>query len=310
MAPRVDMLYFFLIAVAVFFSVLIAALIVFFAVKYRRRSADEQPKAIGVDVRLEILWIVIPFIIAMAMFFWGAVIYLSMAKPPANAIPVYVVGRQWMWKFQHQNGKREINELHVPLGQPVRLIITSEDVIHSLFIPAFRVKMDAVPGRYTSLWFEATRAGSHHLFCAEYCGTQHSQMAGQVIALSPPDYEAWLAQGATGREPLASAGENLYQRLGCTGCHMAGPTAGMTVRAPGLQDLYGKRVQLENGRSVIADEGYLRESVLRPRAKMVAGYQPIMPVFENQVSEEELVQLIAYLKTLRSAEGGTEGSAP
>ena len=295
MASRVDALYFFLVGLAVFFAVLIAGLIVFYAVRYRRRSKDE----VGIEVHggyaLEIAWTVIPFIITMIIFVWGASVYFAMSKPPDDTIDVYVVGKQWMWKFQHLDGQREINELHVPVGRAVRLIMTSEDVVHDVFVPAFRVKADVLPGRYTHIWFQATKPGRYRLNCAEYCGTRHYAMGGEVIVMEPAEYETWLS-GGTGEGSLASSGEKLFADLACNTCHR--PDA--QGRGPVLNGLFGKTVQLAGGGTVVADEAYVRESILNPQAKVVSGFQPIMPTFQGLVSEEQLLQLIEYVKSLHA----------
>jgi len=295
MAPRVDALYFFLIAVAVFFSVLIAGLIVYFAVRYRRRT----PEGVGVNIHggllLEIAWTVIPALIAAVIFVWGASVFFAMSRPPDETLNIYVVGKQWMWKFQHLDGQREINELHVPVGRAVKLIMTSEDVIHDVFVPAFRVKADVLPGRYTNIWFQATKPGRYHLFCAEYCGTRHSGMIGEVIVMEPSEYEAWLS-GSRVEGSLASTGEKLFQNLACITCHRA-DTQG---RGPVLQGLFGKTVQLQGGETVVADEAYIRESILHPAAKITAGYQPIMPTFQGLISEEQLLELVEYIKSLNT----------
>lgn len=294
-APRVDLLYFFLLGLAAFFTVLIAALVVYFSIKYRRGNAnvDRTPTS-GHPFALEIAWMVIPFVIAMTIFGWGATLYFSGYRPPAEAMEVRVVAKQWMWKFQHSNGRCEINTLHAPLGQPVKLTMISEDVIHSLFIPAFRIKRDVLPGSYAGCWFEATRTGEFHLFCAEYCGTNHSRMKGSVVVMEPAEYEAWLAGGVANESPTA-AGKRLFEELRCVSCHM--PEAG-PVRCPPLQNVFGHEVVLTGGQTVTADEDYLRESILRPGAKVVKGYEPVMPSFDGQVDEEQLIQLIAYLKSL------------
>jgi cytochrome c oxidase subunit 2 len=297
MAPRVDALFFFLIAVAVFFSSLIFFLIIVFAVRYRRRSEDERPPQIEGDVPLEILWSGVPLALTMVMFVWGAIVFFDMSNPPTNALEVNVVGRQWMWKVQHPEGQSEINELHVPAGQPVKLMMTSEDVIHDFFLPAFRVKKDVLPGRYTMVWFEATKAGEYHLFCSQYCGTQHSGMVGRVVVMEPAEYQKWLSGGAPGVS-MVDTGESLFQRFGCTTCHRAGGTP----QGPALTGLFGKTVKLQDGRSVTADEDYIRESIVDPRAKIVAGYQPIMPTFKGLISEEGTLQLIAYIKSLSMEE--------
>jgi cytochrome c oxidase subunit 2 len=297
----VDALLYYLLGISIFFSGLIFLLLFIFAIRYRRRAlAEPPPPSILGDLRLEILWTVVPFVITMSIFLWGASLYFTMSRPPAAALEVQVVGKQWMWKIQHPDGQREINELHVPLGRPVKVTMTSEDVIHSFFVPAFRVKMDAVPGRYTTLWFEATRAGEYHLFCTEYCGTVHSGMVGRVVVMEPVQYQQWLSGGVPG-EPLAMAGERLFQQLGCVSCHRAEAQA----RGPALEGIFGKPVRLQSGDMVRVDEAYIRESILNPNAKIVAGYQPIMPTFQGQISEEGVLQIIAYLRSLHRAEGGT-----
>jgi cytochrome c oxidase subunit II len=301
-AGRVDLLFFFMVAVSVFFFGLIAGLIAFFSVKYRRRGGETKARTYREDMRLEILWIAVPSGISLVMFFWGAFLYLDMFRPPPNALDMYVVGKQWMWKVQHPQGPREINELHVPLGQAVRLILSSDDVIHSFFVPAFRTKMDAVPGRYTSLWFRATRQGVYHLFCAEYCGTEHARMVGRVVVMKPSDYEAWLGRRGTGRPPMAAGGETLFRNLGCATCHPAGAAAGPGLRGPSLAGLFGKGVLLQSGRTVRADENYIRESILVPGRQVVAGFQSIMPSYEGQIKEDDLAQLVAYIKSLGKPE--------
>jgi cytochrome c oxidase subunit II len=293
LAGQVDSLYFFLVAVTAFFSLLIAGLVIYFAVKYRRRSESEPPPAPAARATaLEIVWSVIPFIISMVIFFWGASVFFTINRPPDNALEVYVVAKQWMWKLQHMEGQREINELHIPLGRAVRLKMTSEDVIHSFYVPAFRVKQDVLPGRYTSLWFQPTKPGKYHLFCAEYCGTKHSGMVGWVYVMDPPEYQAWLSGGA-GEGSLASRGDKLFTDLACVNCHRADGSG----RGPSLENLLGKTVELENGTKVTADDDYLRESILSPQAKIVKGYQPIMPTFQGLVTEDQLLQLIEYIKS-------------
>ena len=292
-AGRVDALYYYLLSVSGFFILLIFALIFLFAIKYRRRSEDEQPPPILGSIPLEVAWIAIPFILVMVMFGWGASLYFTAFSPPADALEIFVVGKQWMWKVQHPEGRREINELHVPIGYPVKLTMTSQDVIHSFYVPAFRIKMDAVPGRYTSTWFQASKTGTFHLFCAEYCGTAHAGMVGQVVVMKPSEYEQWLRTGAP-EEPLAAAGERLFQQLGCSGCH----SPNSIVRAPPLEGIYGKPVPLQSGHVVTADESYIRDSILLPQKDVVAGYAPVMPTFQGRISEEELMQIIAYIRSL------------
>ncbi len=300
-AGQVDALYFFMVAVTAFFSLLIAGLIVFFAVKYRRRHDDEVGVAIHGSLALELLWTVIPLIISLGMFTWGAVVFFDLYRVPAGAMEVFVVGKQWMWKVQHMGGQREINELHVPVGRPVKLIMGSEDVLHSYYIPAFRVKADVIPGRYSALWFQATKPGRYHLFCAEYCGTKHSGMIGSVIAMEPAAFQAWLSGGPAEESPVA-AGAKLFQDQACFTCHQGGDQQ----RGPVLTNLFGSQVQLEGGGTVSADDAYLRESIMLPQAKIKAGFQPIMPTYQGLVTEEQLMQLIAYVKSLT----GPGGAAP
>ena len=294
-APRVDALYFFLLAIAIFFGLLIAGLIVYYAVKFHRRSPDAVGARIHGGMVLEVTWTVVPLLITMVIFVWGASVYFAMARPPDETLNIYVVGKQWMWKFQHLDGQREINELHVPVGRPVKLITTSEDVIHDFFVPAFRVKADVLPGRYVTIWFQPTRPGRYHLFCAEYCGTRHSGMIGEVVVMEPNEYETWLSGGAA-EGSLASAGAKLFQDLACNTCHR--PDA--QGRGPVLEGLFGKTVTLQSGETVTVDEAYVRESILTPSAKITAGFQPIMPTFQGLVTEEQLLALIEYVKSLQA----------
>jgi cytochrome c oxidase subunit II len=299
-AGRIDALYYFLVIVSGFFAGAIFLLILYFAIRFRRRSESEQTPPILGSIPLEVAWIVIPFILVMIMFVWGANLYYTAFSPPANAMEIFVIGKQWMWKVQHPEGRREIDELHVPVGYPVKLTITSQDVIHSFYIPAFRIKMDAVPGRYTSIWFEASKTGTFHLFCAEYCGTAHAGMGGRVVVMKPSEYEQWLRTGAP-EESLVAAGGRLFQQLGCSGCHSQNSIA----RAPLLDGVYGKPVPLQSGQVVLADESYIRDSILLPQKDVVAGYAPVMPPFQGRISEEELMQIIAYIRFL-----GEEGPEP
>jgi cytochrome c oxidase subunit II len=292
-AASVDALYFFLLAVTGFFGLLVAVLVVVFAIKFRRRHDDEVGAVIHGSLALELLWTFIPLGITMVMFAWGAQVFFHMSRAPKNAMDIYVVGKQWMWKVQHMDGAREINELHVPIGRPVRLIMGSEDVIHSFFIPDFRVKADVVPGRYNHLWFTATKPGKYHLFCTQYCGTKHSGMIGWVTAMAPADYQAWLSGGSTGGS-MAEAGAKLFTDLACVTCHLDTPQG----RGPVLKGLVGKQVLLQNLQTTTFDDAYIRESILNPQAKVVSGFQPIMPTFQGLVTEEQLLQLIAYVKSL------------
>lgn len=294
-APHVDHLFYFLMAVSGFFTVLIFSLVFYFAIKYRRRSQNEVAQKVHEPLALEVTWMGIPFILMMVMFGWGAKIYFSDYNPPHGAHEVYVVGKQWMWKLQHPEGKREINELHVPIGQPIKLTMTSEDVIHDFFIPAFRVKKDVLPGRYSDIWFEATKTGRYHFFCAQYCGADHAQMKGWVVAMEPREYQQWLS-GGTESETMEESGKRLFQQLACNSCHFEDNTG----RGPTLRGVYGSRVTLTTGETVVADDAYVRESILRPDAKVVSGYPSLMPTFTGQVNEESVLKLIAYIKSLRS----------
>jgi cytochrome c oxidase subunit II len=294
-AGQVDALFLFLVAFSVFFSGLIFLLVLVFAIKYRRRSDAERPKAIHGSLLLEAVWTVVPLGIALVFFVWGAYLYFVISRPPAAAMEVYVVAKQWMWKLQHPTGQREINELHIPVHRPVKLTMTSEDVIHSFYVPAFRIKADVVPGKYTSAWFEATKTGEYHLFCSEYCGTSHAVMGGRIVVMEPAEYERWLA-GGVGEESLPAAGEKLFGRLGCSTCHRSDGSG----RGPSLVGKFGKTEKLTSGEAIALDESYLRESILNPQAKIVAGYPPIMPTFKGLVTEDQVVQLLAYLKSLKT----------
>jgi cytochrome c oxidase subunit II len=291
-AAAVDALYVFLVALSAFMCAAIFTMIVVFAVKYRRHPGVEAEQIEG-STALEITWSVIPMGIFLFIFAWGAFLFFKERTPPRGATEVYVVAKQWMWKLQHEEGQREINELHIPVGRDVKLIMTSQDVIHSFYVPAFRVKQDVLPGRYTNLWFHPTRPGTYHLFCSQYCGTQHSGMIGQIVVMEPAQYEAWLGGGA-GAVSLAVTGKTLFSELGCITCHRT-DTQG---RGPDLVGAFGKPVMLEDGRIVVADENYIRESILTPAAKVVKGFKPIMPVFQGLLSDEQLNALVAYVKSL------------
>ncbi len=293
-ASSVDHLYYFLTAVDLFFTVVIFLTIFYFALKYRRRQKGERPAKTEESLPLEITWTVIPVILCAIMFFWSSSLYMRNARPPEASTEIFVIGKQWMWELQHPEGRREIDELHIPVGQPIKLTMTSQDVIHDFFIPAFRVKKDVVPGMYSSIWFEATKTGKYHFFCAQYCGTNHSLMKGWVYVMTPSDYEQWLSGGV--KEPtMAQAGAQLYEQFGCITCHGTG-------KGPPFVNLYGSRVKLSDGTTVVADDAYLRESILFPSAQIVAGYPEIMPTFKGQITEEQILQLIAYIKSLNTTE--------
>jgi len=292
MAPQVDHLFYYLMGVSVFFTLLILVCVVYLALRYRRKSPDEFPTTEVHNNKLEITWTIVPFIFMLGMFFWGADVYAKMKRPPEHAMLINVVGKQWMWKIQHPEGAREINELHVPIGQPIKLMLGSQDVIHDFYIPAFRIKQDVVPGSFVSEWFVATKPGRYHIFCSQYCGAEHSKMIGTVVAMQPEEYQAWLA-GAPPDEPPAAAGAQLFMTYGCAACH--------GQRAPTLAGLYNTMVTLDNGEKVLADDDYLRESIIEPAAKVVAGFPPIMPSYRGQLSEEQIMDLVAYIRSLGAA---------
>ncbi len=296
-AGNLDALFIFLLLVTGTVTIMIFILVTVFALRYRHDLVDKATPILG-STALETTWSLVPFGIFLIFFVWGAVLYFQERTAPRNSMEIYVVAKQWMWKLQHVDGQREINELHVPVDRDVKLIMTSQDVIHSFFVPAFRLKQDVLPGRYTTLWFHAIRPGTYHLFCAEYCGTQHSGMIGSIIVLNPADYEAWLSGGG-GEGSLASTGQKLFQQLGCGSCHRS-DTQG---RGPNLVGVFGKPVLLDDGRTVTADENYVRESILNPGAKIVAGFKNIMPSFQGVVNEEQLLSLVAYIKSLQGSAG-------
>lgn len=298
-AGNVDALFIFLLIVSGLMTLLIFVAILYFAARYRHRRGIAAEQIEG-SIPLELTWSIIPLGVFMVIFLWGAVVYFKSRTPPRDSAEVYVVAKQWMWKLEHAEGQREINELHVPVGRDVKLIMTSQDVIHSFYVPAFRMKQDVLPGRYTVAWFRATKPGTYHLFCAEYCGSQHSGMIGSIVVMEPAQFEAWMSGGSTG--PLSATGEKIFSELGCVTCHRT-DTQG---RGPNLQGLFGKPVTLEDGRTITADENYVRESILDPGAKVVKGFKPVMPTFQGLVSEEQLNALVAYVKSV--SQPGTTGT--
>ena len=293
-ARGIDHLYYFLTAVDLFFTVVIFLTIFYFALRYRRRSEDDRPPQTKTLLPLELAWTIIPAILCGVMFIWSSSLFIRNSRPPTASTEIFVIGRQWMWKLQHPEGKSEINELHIPVDRPIKLTMTSEDVIHDFFVPAFRVKKDVVPGNYSSIWFEATQTGKFHLFCAQYCGTSHSQMTGWVYVMKPADYEQWLSGGVRS-ETMASAGAKLYEQYACITCHGTG-------KGPPFVDLFGSPVKLQDSKTVVVDNAYLRESILFPSEKIVTGYPAIMPTFKGQLSEEQVLQLVAYIKSLHTEE--------
>jgi cytochrome c oxidase subunit II len=295
-AVRVDFLFYALLALSALVVSAVFVMIVWFGVKYRHGSAADRSGSSSRRLGIEMTWTLIPFLLFVGIFAWSIDLFAHMSRPPADATPIYIVAKQWMWTVQHQGGQREINTLHVPLSRPTRLVMTSQDVIHSFYIPAFRVKQDVLPGRFTQLWFEPTEAGTYYLFCAEFCGTNHSRMIGSVVVMRPPDYSRWLSSRAgTG---LAERGAQLFRRYGCSGCH----DPHSSVHAPDLSGLYGQTVPLADGTTVRADDRYLHDSIMLPRKQVAAGYAPIMPSYQGQIGEEDVLALIAYLKTVGGAQ--------
>jgi cytochrome c oxidase subunit 2 len=301
-APRVDHLLYAVTAVTAGVALAIFCVMIVFGIRYRAGSraprAEDVPAAQArARRRVEAAWTLIPLLLFLAGFAWAARVYVARGTPPPNALELFVVAKQWMWKLQHPGGQREIDEMHVPRGQPIKLVMTSQDVIHSFFVPAFRLKQDVLPGRYTEMWFTATSTGRFHLFCAEYCGTDHARMGGDVVVMEPADYARWL-NAHRGAPDMATRGEELFRHYGCSGCH--GATA--AVHAPNLAGLYGKPVPLADGTTTIADERYIRDSILLPRREVAAGYEPIMPSFAGQIGEDDILDLIAYIKRLAEPE--------
>ena len=293
-APQMDALLFFMVLVSLIGLTVVVLLIASFSILYSKKRHPVAEQIEG-STLLEATWTIIPLGLFLVMFVWGALIYFRVFTPPANAMNIYVVGKQWMWKAEHPGGQHEINALHIPMGRAIQLTLISQDVFHSFSIPAFRVKREAIPGRYTTVWFEATTPGTYHLFCTQYCGTNHSQMIGDIVVLSPEDYRKWLAESTSGMS-MAQNGERLFASLSCAACHNARPDA----RGPSLANVYGSKLALSSGGTVLADEAYLRESILNPSQHVTQGYQPIMPTYQGQISEEGIIALVEYIKNLDS----------
>lgn len=299
-AQGVDNLYFVLTVITLFFTIVIFSTIFFFMIKYRRRSPDEVPPDTKEHLGLELAWTLIPTLITVFIFVWASSLYFENSRPPEAATEIFVVGKQWMWHIQHPEGVREINELHVPVNVPISITLTSDDVIHDFYIPAFRVKKDAVPGRYTSLWFQATKIGTYHIFCGQYCGADHAEMIGWVYVMSGSNYAAWLAGGSK-NESMAQTGERLFTQLGCASCHVADGTG----RGPSLVGVYGKPEKLRSGDTKVVDETLIRQAIVNPNSIQLPNYPPIMPTFQGQINEEQVLQLIAYVKSLGPEERTT-----
>jgi cytochrome c oxidase subunit 2 len=304
-ATEWNWLFWMLVALCGAITIAIAAVLIYWMIRYRRRRENELPTQIQGNMKLEAAWTVIPLIIFLGMFGWGAKVYFDIERPPDNARNVWVVGKQWMWKMQFATGQREINTLHVPVGEPIRLTMTSQDVIHSFFVPAFRIKQDVLPNRYTTIWFEATRPGRYHLFCAEYCGTKHSGMIGWIYAMEPHEFQRWLTEGGA-EGSLASTGEKIFHQYGCANCHHFETQD----RCPMLRNLYGRPVRLIGGETIVADDTYIRNKILRPRDQQIEGFKPIMPTFDGQLNEDQVIALIAYIKAIGPQPGAGEPSSP
>jgi cytochrome c oxidase subunit II len=291
-APEMDALFFFMVLVSLVGLTLVVLLLVSFSLLYNKKRHPVATQIEG-STLLEATWTIIPLGLFLIMFVWGALLYFRIYTPPANAMNIYVVGKQWMWKAEHPGGQHEIDSLHIPINQPVQLTIISQDVFHSFSIPAFRVKREAVPGRYTTVWFEATATGTYHLFCTQYCGTNHSQMIGDVVVMTPDDFKQWLASSTSGNS-LAQNGERLFASLSCTACHNTRPDA----RGPNLAGVYGAHLTLTSGQTITADDEYLRSAILNPSQHITQGYAPIMPTYQGQISEDGVIALVEYLKHL------------
>jgi cytochrome c oxidase subunit 2 len=300
-AAEVDHLIFALVLISCAVLALVFGLMLLYMFKYRAGSGVDRGAVAQKTWRMETAWTTATLLTFFGLFIWGANLYLRLFQPPPGTMKIYVIGKQWMWKVEHPGGQREINALHLPLGRPIQLLMTSEDVIHDFSIPAFRIKHDVLPGRYETLWFQVDRPGTYHLFCTQLCGTGHSQMTGKIVAMPAPEFRKWLEQNSAG-ETLGAAGKTLFMRYGCSGCHggngVGGSQSGSTVRAPPLAGLYGSPVTLTDGRVVIADDRYIRDCILLPSTQRVAGYQPVMPSFNGQISEEDILKIIAYIKSL------------
>ncbi len=293
-SPWVDALYFSLLLMTIFGLVVVGVLMTVFAIRYRREKSPVATQVEG-STLLEATWTIIPLAVFLMMFVWGALLYFRIYNPPTNAMNIYVVGKQWMWKAEHPGGQHEINALHIPTGQPVQLTMISQDVFHSFSIPAFRVKREVIPGRYSTVWFNATTPGTYHLFCTQYCGTQHSGMIGEITVLTPEDYKKWLHESTSGMS-LAQNGERLFASMGCNQCHSGNAAA----RGPNLAGVYGSKLTLNDGSKVLVNDAYLRDAILNPSQHVTAGFSPIMPTYQGQISEDGLIDLVEYIKGLQT----------
>lgn len=303
-AHHVDSLFYFILWISIIFFVLIVGLMVYFIFRYRRRAGVGAEPSPHHNTALEVTWTAIPLVLVVVIFFFGFRGYLDMSTPPVNAYEILVEGQKWNWSFTYPNGYVDAN-LHVPVNRPVQLVMSSADVIHSLYVPAFRIKTDVVPGRYSKAWFEATAPGEYELFCAEYCGTSHSDMIANVVVHPPGEFETWLAQASNFLETMSpvDAGRKLFQVRGCQQCHSVDGTAKI---GPTMQGIFGRSEQMLDGSTVVADENYIRESILEPQARVVAGYEPVMPTYQGRLTDGEIGALIEYMKSLSGVPADTE----
>ncbi len=295
-AQEYDAIFYALVGLTAFFTLVVGVAVIFFAIRYKKGTRADRSRPMYENLFLELTWTIVPLVIGLVMFYFGTSLYVKMRTPPKNATEVFVIGKQWMWHVQHGNGVRENNTLHVPVGVPIKLTMISQDVLHAFYIPAFRVQEHVVPGRYTQLWFTPTEIGEYHLFCNMYCGTQHSEMGGKVVVMSQKEFASWLSEGGQSSAPLSmeQAGAKIYNKVGCNNCHGAEDT----LRAPSLYGIYNKRRTFADGTSLIADEEYMRSSILRPYDHITSGYGQTMPIYEGQVTEEDVLNLVAYIKVL------------
>jgi len=302
-AGHVDALFYFIFWAAVFFFLLIVGLTVYFIIKYRRRGDEEATSHIAQNLKLEIVWTSVPIILVAIVFVWGFKIFMSMQVAPKDSIEIKVTARQWMWLFDYPNGLKSVNELVVPVNQPVKMLMSSEDVIHSFYIPQFRIKQDVLPNRYTVTWFQATRAGKYDLYCAEFCGKGHSEMRGTVRVVTDDKYQQYLEgggqeSGGGGGQSLAALGKQLYTSRACNTCHTVNgnPSVG-----PTWKNAFGHQVEFADGLTGTVDENYIRQSILEPKAKVVKGFQPVMPTFQGILNDRQIDGLVAYIKSLSDA---------
>jgi cytochrome c oxidase subunit 2 len=296
-ANEVDSLFYFIFYLSIFFFVLVTGGSFYFAWRYRKKGKDTFTTGLSHNTSLEVFWTVVPTILVFIIFVWGFKTYLKMNIPPENALQIKVTAQKWFWGFSYPQGATTTNEIVVPVNKPVNLLMSSQDVIHSFYVPGFRVKMDVIPNRYSTLWFQPTEQGEFDLFCTEYCGKGHSEMIGKVRVVSDQEYQSWLDSN-TGENDLPPDewGAQLYKSKACFTCHSIDGTPNV---GPTFKGVFGSTAELTDGSTVTVDENYIRQSILEPQSQIVAGFQPVMPTFQGQLKEAEIDALIAYLKTLK-----------